>query len=107
MVMQYEVRYVWNVPTTENIANTEDEIIIIEASTIHDVVAVAVQRLAAQQPPRANMWIDVGDRRCRSAWIKDQPEGKFGYVYVGWNSRFKQHERGMEWYAYADYGSHA
>lgn len=99
--MIYEVIYVWNVPTPENLSRTERVVAHVEAASFAEAIDQAADALEAQAPPRANMYVDVGDRRCFTAWVKAAPDDPYdGHAHVGWNSEFVyQPTKHMRWYA--------
>lgn len=100
--MQYQITYVWNAPTAENLSNTEDETVLVDAESFEVAVEIAARRLAAQEPPRANMYIDIGMRRCQTAWVHDRPDGRYTTAYIGWRGRFKNVGKDTEWYVFVD-----
>lgn len=99
--MIYEIKYIWQVPAKENLGHTEVEIELFETDDFHLAIKRAVDVIEAQTPPRANMWVDVGDRRISGAWVKANPEDPYeGWAHVSWCSEFVyQPKKSMRWYA--------
>lgn len=97
--MMYEVTYVWNTPATGDLSHTEDEVQHIDVACFEDAIGHAVAVIEAQRPPRANMYVDVGDRRCFTAWVKANPHDIYiGYAHIHWSSKFAGPTH-MHWYA--------